>query len=223
MTYSDIEVDGSNKPAEYCGKILDILKLSDYPEPYLKLENYFKTRGYSNLADQVFIAGKRRECREEIKKLSNLPNNIAKFIFWDFGVGYGRKPLRAFGFSSLFVLFGFLIFSRPGVLVRAEEDQDTPTAEADKDAVGRMAPFWYSLDLFIPAVNLGPRKHYRVSDVEVYWINFLPARLAFLFPRRFQNWIKHHRFPVRSYCYVHRLMGALLITIGVAAITGIIK
>jgi hypothetical protein len=58
------------------------------------------------------------------------------------------------------------------------------------------SPFWYSFDLLVPAIDL------QQAD---YWI-----------PR--QDWRAG-----RTYVHVHRILGWILVPIGIAAVTGIIK
>lgn len=60
-------------------------------------------------------------------------------------VGYGREPQRAFYWSALVVVFGWL------VVFRRREDVD-PRDIKDRDKP--YDAFWYSLDLFLPIATL---------------------------------------------------------------------
>jgi uncharacterized membrane protein YhaH (DUF805 family) len=98
-------------------------------------------------------------------------------------VGYGQYAGRAFLWMALFVGIGFFVF-RTGM-----EHTDPQAADPGYQ------PFWYSLGLFLPGVELG-QKAWR--------------------PHRKRVWACH-------YAQVHVLMGWVLVPIALAALTGLLK
>jgi hypothetical protein len=185
---------------------------------YLQFETYLKHSGYDSLADKVYIEMKRREWQKSWStEFWNWPSNFLKLVLVDLGVGYGRKPLRAFGYSLVLVLFGAAIFSQPGVLAW----------EKDQESGGKLSPYravWYSFDLFIPFLSFGPDKTYRVRpEAEVKWAGLVPGRLLTLLPQRLQTWLEKHHFSVQIYSYIHQICGYIMIPIGLAAVSGLIR
>ncbi len=181
MTYQDINA-GTDK------KILELVELSVYyPDVYENLEAFYKKRGKPDRADDVFVAKKSRESEELLRKsgwLRNLPawswNRLLGLL-----VRHGRSPHRAFIWSAIILLIGFKVF-------RHKESMEPQNPE---DTSRKYSAFWYSLDLFIPFVNL------RSASV---WA-----------PRE-------NRRCARHYMRVHTILGWILIPIGLAALTGII-
>jgi hypothetical protein len=104
---------------------------------------------------------------------------------YDWTTFYGRHPETAFVWGAVVVLIGALVFSSKKMEVRKRED-----------ACWKYSAFWYSLDLFVPAIDL--------QDASI-WI-----------PR--EEW----RFG-RNYMRVQRILGWILIPIGLAALAGIVK
>ena len=185
---------------------------------YLQFETYLKHSGYDRLADKVYIEMKRRELRKSWSaEFWNWPYNILKKVLVDWGVGYGRAPLRAFGYSLVLVLFGATIFSQPGVLAWEEE----------KESGGKLSfyrAFWYSFDLFIPFLSFGPDKTYQVRpEAKVRWADLVYGRLRALLPKRLQAWLENHHFSAHIYSYIHQICGYIMIPIGLAAVTGLIR
>jgi hypothetical protein len=211
MTYQNINFgDWKN--------LLILLERSPYQaQPYGNLIAFFQMSGYPDRADEVFIAGKRREWRESWSwEFWKWPFNIAKFIFIDIGVGYGHHSGRVFYFSALFVFIGTVIFSRPNVLICE--------GKSNSAHINLREAFWYSLDTYLPFISLGPSKYYRVDNsANIQWASLIPNRLFSIFPNGSRKWFVKHYFSGTTYFYLHRMAGYILVSIGIAAITGIIK
>jgi hypothetical protein len=99
-------------------------------------------------------------------------------------LGYGRSALQPLLWSLAFVAFGTVVFR----------------SEKRMEVIGEHPPqfsaFWYSLELFLPVVDLGVAKNWR------------PARRS---------------FPLLTYARVHQLAGWILIPVALAALTGAFK
>ncbi len=148
-------------------------------DAYGKLESMSMRQGNEGAANQIYIAQKWRE-REHLSPPAKIGNILLYLL-----VGYGRRPWLAFVWGALFVGIGCLIF-RP-----REMEPQKP-----EYAARRYSAFWYSLDQFLPFVDL------QAAGV---WQ-----------PRPESRW-------ARRYVPVHTLLGWILIPIGLAAVSGLIK
>ena len=150
---------------------------------YANLSAFFQKQGYTAQSSEVFVAQRRRERAE----LLGGPVSLAWWwnLFLDGLVRYGRSPDRALLYSLLLVVIGCIAF-RP----RHMEPADPENPRTDYN------PLWYSLDLFVPILNL--------------------QAVAFWSPRADLHFVRH-------YARLHRILGWLLVPIGLAAVTGLIK
>ena len=147
---------------------------------YGNLEAFFSRQGYREDADRAFIAGKSRERKEYLHGLSWLGSWLLYLL-----VGYGRHPSNAGYLCVLFVALGCVLFA-PHKMEPQKPD----------DAPRVYNRFWYSLDLFLPFVDL------QADDV---WK-----------PKTEQRLLRH-------YVRLHVMLGWILIPIVLAALTGLIK
>lgn len=147
---------------------------------YSKLDEFFARLGHRADANKIFVAGKRRDRAENLR-------GIYWFGSWmlDWLVGYGRHPWRAGIPCAFFVVLGCFLF-----LPSRMEAQDP------EDAQRVYNPFWYSLGLFLPFVDLQADKIWKP---------------------------KNDRWFLRHYMRVHILLGWILVPILLAAISGLIK
>ncbi len=150
---------------------------------YSTLEQYYRQRGYPEQADAVFVAERRRE-RVEVLGGPTSPGWWWNLIL-DAFVVFGRRPARAFIWGALIVAIGVFMFRR-----RYMEPLRPEYAEHGYSAL------WYSLDLFVPVLDLLTAN--RWTPRKEYWL-------------------------VRDYLRVHVILGWLLIPIGLAALSGILK
>lgn len=181
MTYQAINIGDGRDRIE---SLIAFVNRSRYSAAvYATLEAFFKREGYTESADEVFIAQKTRERHETLHWHS--PEywwNWFSYLF----VGYGRKPSYVLVWSALFVCLGYFIFKLPEKMeVQKEEYSDE-----------EYSPFWYSLGLFLPFVNLFAAEVWR--------------------PKKDFRW-------GRIYMRVHALLGWILIPLGLASITGLIR
>ena len=155
----------------------------------------------------MYIRYKQREFREGLRfgSMGWWSNLFLK------SVGYGRKPGFVLVGALLFILIGWLgVFRKPEGMVSLSKREivrpnvghrGTLSRKISKRVIfssheGPYSPFWYSLDLFIPFVDLG---------FDDKWA-----------PRP-------NRQGALLYAKVHMLAGWVLIPIGLLAITGVIK
>ncbi len=98
------------------------------------------------------------------------------------------------------MILGCVVFWWWGLELQ-KKDQHSPNDKGGPSLVP-----WYSLDLFVPAVGLGVADKWQPIAPNVE--NARSGRL--------------YRF-VRGYTYLHKLLGWVLVPIGLAAVSGILK
>jgi hypothetical protein len=181
MTYQHINAEDNNGRAS-SEKLLELARRAVYSvSVYRNLEAFFQRQGNPELADKIFVDQKQRERKEVLQGIAWWWS-----LLLDVLVRHGRSPSRGFLWSALFICIGaFVFWRRNGMEPQKSEDTSRKYNAA-----------WYSLDLFLPFIDL------QAASV---WI-----------PRN-DRWI------ARNYMRVHTLLGWILIPIGLAALTGIIE
>ncbi len=195
----------SMSPASWDG-LQGLTTHSDYdPEFYTNLETLFRSHGHNNQADKVYLA-KQRHDRSAI--CPSLLRDCQR-VKWTFGLledgltGYGRSLENLLLWSIGFILFGTWAFRRSAMKRVDSKDTDILTRPAKlrywrarRWLMGIYGGFWYSLDLFLPIIELGEREKWEPQD---------NRRWAVLYKK------------------VHAIIGHLFVPIGLAAWTGIIR
>lgn len=153
-----------------------------WPQPYEQLARVFRLMGREVDARLVLIA--KQEAR---RKHANL-NRRTKAWLWFLGksIRYGYEPWRVIGFMAVMILIGSGLFSRDHMIRTTDFE---PTFNA----------FVYSLDVFVPLVDLHQERYYHPSAASAggAWI------LGFF--------------------WVHIIAGWVSSTLLVAALTGLIR
>jgi hypothetical protein len=173
------------------GLPLEFLRRADFSEAaYATYSQLLRNRGLIAAADdaQREMHAHKREARwrESIGFFSRL--GAAAFVTIDLAqlvfLGYGQSALPPLLWAVAFVLFGTVLFRNEG---RMEVVGEHPP---------RFSPFWYSLELFLPVVDLGVAKNWRPSQKSV---------------------------PLLTYARIHQLAGWILIPVALATLTGAFK
>lgn len=170
---------------------LEFLHRADFSEPaYASYSQFLRSRGLVAAADDAQLAmhaHKRRARWEEAGGFFSdlgatvfVAIDLAQLIF----LGYGQSALPPLVWALAFVLFGMVVFRKQE---RMEVVGDHPP---------RFSAFWYSLELFLPVVDLGVAKSWRPSQ---------KSR------------------PLLTYARIHQLAGWILIPVALAALTGVFK
>lgn len=163
------------------------------PDVYIRLEDYFRRHGESEQADRIcYEQNYRKRCkaRNELGILRSLPK-VSGNLLLSYTVRYGRHPSLALVWMGAFVVFGYLVFRGCDADGNPKKMEQQKSGEAPRV----WNAFWYSLDLFVPMIDLQSA-------------NF---------------WMPKKESLARHYMLLHRIAGWLLIPIVVAALTGIIK
>lgn len=158
-------------------KLPEMIELAPFHvQPYNQLENFFRQTGYKDLADTVYIEGKRREVMQKWWH----PYNLATIVFWDFLAGYGKKPARTLWASLIIIFIGAFVFDpcnfEPSFLGGWKWLLD---GRGYKVGVLR---FFLSLDEFLPGVDLGLAKLWQISRLS------FPALVYYHF-HKISGWI----------------------------------
>ncbi len=155
---------------------------------FADLEAFFAREGYIDRANDVFVAQKALE-RQHLLKTSQWGSHLGPWswnaLLWAISRN-GRWPLLAWGWACVFVVIGAFVFRR----------QDQMEVRDPKDIGKVYSPFWYSIDVLLPVLDL---------ESEKVWTPKPSYRLGLLY-LRFQT-----------------IAGWILIPIGLASLTGIIK
>ncbi len=193
---------------------------------YDRLEDFFQRDGESALADDVNVEKRRQERKRVLwpARWTDFPHGIIswfKSLALDGLVCYGRRPWQALIPSAFFIALGCWAFRFENMTRESKiREEPTPTQIWTKQPAQPPSPrlvlarlsrsvlkplrsrspnyhaFWYSLDQFVPLVDL------KASDE--WWPDPL------------------HRFTWH-YLVFHKIAGAILIPIALAALGGIVK
>jgi hypothetical protein len=175
------------------------------PDTYRQLAKVLRDRGDEAGAKRVRIAG------EDLRySRYGLPGRVWG-TFLRYTIGYGHRPMLTIMWSALVVLLGWglvRIGSGAGVM-RRTYPENTPSPAADR--YEDLYPLLYSLDVFLPFVNLH-QEHYwwpdgRATGEVTMLGGRIPVRGSLL----------------RSYLWLQIIAGWILSAIFVAGVTGLIR
>ncbi len=174
-------------------------------QPYRQLAKVLRENGDEPGAVQVLIA----EEDARYRQFGLFGRTAGAFL--KATIGYGYQPLRTIGWSLLVVLIGWSVVwtgKRAGVM-RATWPENAP--RSSEPHYERLHPFLYSLDVFLPVVNLH-QEHYWWPDSE----STGPCTL-FGYEFRLRGSL------VRYYLWLQVISGWLLSAILVAGLTGLMR
>jgi hypothetical protein len=126
-------------------------------------------------------------------------------------IGYGYQPLRAIVWAFAVVIFGSLVVAigkRAGV-TRFKWPEDTPPPPGDPTA--GLHPMLYSLDVFVPFVNLHQENY--------WWHDETASGECAIFGQR----VPVRGSVLRYYLWLQIVAGWLLSAIFIAGVTGLVR
>jgi hypothetical protein len=175
-----------------------------HPQPYHQLAKVLRESGDQPGAIQVLIASDDASYRR-----SGLAGRIWG-SFLNATIGYGYEPLRAIVWSFAVVVFGSLIVAvgKGAGVMRFKWPDRTPPPSGDP-MVG-LHPMLYSLDVFVPFVNLRQEQH--------WWPDETASGECTIFGLK----IPVRGSVLRYYLWLQVIAGWLLSAIFVAGVTGLI-
>ncbi len=200
------------------------------PNPYRTLARVLRAAGDDRGAKDVGHAMEKARAKHRAKSCHwswRWSYRLLMFLF-NVAVGYGYRPQWGAGWLSGWLIFGSLFFylgaptpyGGPGLIKPADpvfitENQTrnlqapSPTAH---DIAYTLPPeytpfnaFWYSFDTLIPLIDLGQEKAWSPSPLTAKFSDDIPG------------WF------LLFYLYFHIIMGWVLSTLTVVALTGLIK
>ena len=175
-----------------------------HPQPYRQLAKVLRETGDDGGAVTVLIAAE----DARYQKSNLLERLLASFL--KVTIGYGHRPLLAMLWSFGVVLVGWLVVNvgkRAGVM-RPTYPENAPPSETRYE---RLYPFLYSLDVFLPFVNLH-QEHY-------FWPNSDAKGQCTIvgYPIRIDGSL------VLYYLWLQIIAGWLLSAIFIAGVTGLLR
>jgi len=231
FTYDRFEI---NAPRKACQRLEWLRRQNSRQElatqPYEQLAKVFESEGDERGARQVRIAME-NDLLPKLSWASYLWRQVLRGT-----VAYGYKPWRALWWAFGFVLFGYLAFAlgyRAGVIAPTGKEASAKF-QSDKTLLPGYQPFnafVYSLDTFLPIINLGLKDQWMPNPnlpdpkstqppTKGTWLgDFVGAHSPPLDHWRFFNSGR----ALRGYLWIHLSAGWVLITLFAAGFTGIIR
>ena len=184
---------------------LGLSATSSDPQPYDELAKYYRSVGDISSATRVLIA------RDDAIYSRAGPIRRAWGKFLKVTVGYGHEPLRTVAWMLAVILLGAALVSigtRAGVMRLTWPENTAPPAG---HATAGLNPLLYSLDVFLPFVNLH-QEHY-------WWPDETASGECAIFGRR----VPVRGSMLRYYLWLQIMAGWLLSAVFIAGLTGLIQ
>jgi uncharacterized protein YjbI with pentapeptide repeats len=180
-------------------------------QPYSQMEKVLRAVGHDREADNVYLARRRRECRLmwalvagrddgerlPIRQRARRLNSALFDILQRLVFNYGIRPLRLLYFSAVVLLIGVYMFAQPGAVQQRERDERKAV-----ETLSASQAFGLSCRLFIPVVDLPTGQQWTPTE------NPAPH-------------LERVNLSFAGYAALHRLAGAILVPLGIAALTGL--
>jgi hypothetical protein len=163
-------------------------------DPYLQLEKYYRSVGDENQAKTTYYLGRiALRANAKDKRHGRARWSFRKCVSDDFFrvlTGYGTKVGRILVIAFIFLILGTLVFYLPTEALNGVN----ASANANPSEEGLLFRTLYSLDLFLPIVNL---------RVDEQWVPNGPL--------------------LQAYATIHTIVGWLIVPLLLAALAGIIR
>jgi hypothetical protein len=207
LVYSSFDVHPGDSPWDASTRLrwLALQPPGFHLQPYLQLAKVLRESGDEPGAIKVLIA------EEDARYRQFGPTGRIAGGFLKATIGYGYKPLRTIGWSLLVILIGWSVVwtaKRAGVM-RATWPENSPNAAQPQ--YEDLHPFLYSLDVFLPFVNLHQENY--------WWPNSQLSGDCAILGYKFRL----RGSLVRYYLWLQVISGWLLSAILVAGVTGLMR
>ena len=183
-------------------RALDVFR----PQPYRQLAKVYRESGLDSEATQVLID----EQDAHYSRNGLIGRSLGAFL--KNTIGYGHRPLLAIYWSVAIIALGWLIvtIAKGAGVMRPTWPENAPVAQSGDD-YERLYPFLYSLDVFLPFVNLH-QEHY-------WWPKAAAEGQCSVFGYR----LTLPGALVLYYLWLQIIAGWLLSAIFVAGVTGLMR
>lgn len=172
------------------------------PQPYKQLAKVYRESGHSSDETKVLIECERERARSgRMGILERMWHRVLRHL-----IGYGYRPSFALGWAVLIVLIGMVVLNLGilnGPILPAPGNEALTNYEGGTIMTLRYS-FLYSLDVFLPVVNL------HVADKWDPRVDLLAMRT-------------HWRWVVPVYYWFEIIMGWVLTTLLIAALSGLMQ
>jgi hypothetical protein len=195
-------------------------------QPYTELANLLESEGDVRGARLVRI-GMEDDLRRNRRWYAQIWPWILKLT-----IGYGYEPWLGVWWAVGFILFGYLSFAlgyRAGIVAPTDKAAFMDF-QVNKLSPGyqRFNAFTYSLDTFLPIINLGLKDKWMPNPTLSSGPNNMPGTLLGDFVSAHLPHVAELQFfksgqALRVYFWCHLLIGWVLVTLIVAGLTGIIR
>jgi len=198
--------DGLGEPRDARSRLRWLaLQPGFHQQPYRQLAKVLEESGDDSGAIRVLIA------KEDLRYASYGTLGRLWGNFLEFTIGYGHRPMLTIMWSALVVLLGW---SLVGIGNRAGVMRRTYPENAPGSAVDRyedLYPLLYSLDVFLPFVNLHQEHYWWPDGRATGEFTVLGGRVPI------------RGSMIRCYLWLQIIAGWLLSAIFVAGVTGLIR
>ncbi len=227
---------------------MEWLKRQEQTQPYEHLAQVLQAMGYEQAATEVLI-GKEEVRREQVRRLYGRLN--WRWV-WNLLLGitivHGYKSHHALYFALGFVVSGTILFSwgyscSPKLISpsHVQEFQSSPQSPKPSEDYPRFNPFFYSLDVFVPIVDLHQQSYWLPNanrGDEIIKIPSISKSKTPLFVFKYRG--KEIKIPsistsktplfvfkcgalLRWYFWGHIIFGWILTSLWVAGFTGLVR
>jgi hypothetical protein len=190
MSFDDLSVSHSVGGAE---ENIDFFRQAQGVEvPLARYESILRNMGLVGPANDAYALIRTKRRSENFGSAVTFEQKLGAYLFAVLDLiqknllGYGKFPGPPLVWSAFFVLLGFFLF----------RNRSHMTASKENLSGERYSAFWYSLELFLPVVDLGVAKAWRPNV---------------------------QRKDLQLYARLHQIAGWILIPTVLAALTGAIK
>lgn len=186
-----------------------VARLEPYDrQPYAQLEKVLRAAGRAWDADKIYLEGRHRERRLKWKR-GDFAGWFISLVYWA-GANYGVRPIQLVIFAAALLTLGTLYFSSAGTV--REDKPVNRSGTAPRGRLSNFEAFGVSLHQFLPVqVPLGSR-----------WVPIeQPAVVAL--PGISKSLPPPLSIPSFFATFFLRLAGWILVPLGVAALTGLLR
>jgi hypothetical protein len=209
FTYAGLQISNPDRAESWIKWLQEQPRDEFVPQPYEQLAMVLRRMGYERDARRVMIAKNRDRAR-----FTWFPHQSWWWYdFFGWAIGYGYAPWRAFAISMGMILFGALLFylgDSHHLISPTKEETSAQSVVAKSKNSPPFDPIIYSLESFTPLLKLGQSA------------NWSPNSNQYAFQTG------HYTVPftgtfLRYYLYFHIILGWLLTSLWVGALTGLVK